>query len=299
MNKIKKLFLGILVLSVLISTASAATNLENHIAGISMMAHPTSNTGVTGCQGCHDGVTAPTCISCHVVFPTFALSVVPNPTTVTASAPTSVSFTVTQTNNVKVTDTPAASGAVVTLSGAGVSTSGTTSTSGIIAIPVTPTGAGTINAIAELTGFNEGTTSVTVTAATSEPVLTTITVSPPTAALSIGNTPVFTATAVDQNGNPMEWININWTTNDTAIGSVSPENIMTDANGNATTTFTANAAGTATVTASNGSVMGSADVTVSEVVVTPVLTTITVSPPTAALSIGNTPVFTATAVDQT
>ena len=68
-----------------------------------------------------------------------------------------------------------------------------------------------------------------------------------------------------------------------AVGTVSPENVMTDANGNATTTFTAIAVGTAMVNASNGSVSGSADVTVSEVVVTPVLTTITVSPSTASV----------------
>ena len=143
-----------------------------------------------------------------------------------------------------------------------------------------------------------GSADVTVSQVVVVPVLKTITVSPSTAALSIGDTPVFTATALDQNDLPMEGINITWTTNDTAIGNVSPENIMTDANGNATTTFTANAAGTAMVTASNGSVMGSADVTVSQVVVVPVLKTITVSPSTAALSIGDTPVFTATALDQ-
>ncbi|HEX7628492.1 MAG TPA: carbohydrate binding domain-containing protein, partial [Candidatus Methanoperedens sp.] len=107
-----------------------------------------------------------------------------------------------------------------------------------------------------------GSADVTVSQVVVTPVLTTITVSPSTAMLSIGDTPVFTATAVDQNGNPMEGINITWTTNDTAIGNVSPENILTDANGNATTTFTANAAGTAMVNATNGSVTGIAIVTV-------------------------------------
>ncbi|MFZ3167372.1 MAG: TIGR03118 family protein [Candidatus Methanoperedens sp.] len=96
------------------------------------------------------------------------------------------------------------------------------------------------------------------------PVLTTITVSPSTAMLSIGDSPVFTATAVDQNGNPMEGINITWTSSDTAIGTVSPDDAMTDANGNATTTFTANANGTAMVNATNGSVTGSAEVVVGE-----------------------------------
>jgi cytochrome c553 len=128
-------------------------------------------------------------------------------------------------------------------------------------------------------------------------VLSTITVSPSTATLAGGATQTFTATAVDQNGNPMEGINITLMSDNITVGTVSPENVMTIAGGNATTTFTANVAGTAMVNASNGSVTGSADVTVSEVVV-PVLTTITVSPSTATLAGGATQTFTATAVDQ-
>ena len=95
-------------------------------------------------------------------------------------------------------------------------------------------------------------------------VLTTITVSPSTAALSIGDTPVLTATAKDQNGDPMEGINITWTSSDMAVGTVSPENAMTGADGNATTTFTAIAAGTSMVNATNESVVGSAQVVVNE-----------------------------------
>ena len=49
-----------------------------------------------------------------------------------------------------------------------------------------------------------------------------------------------------------------------AVGNVSPESVMTDANGTATTTFTAIANGTSMVNATNGSVVGSADVVVSE-----------------------------------
>ena len=147
-------------------------------------------------------------------------------------------------------------------------------------------------------GSVSGSADVTVSEEVVTPVLTTITVSPSTAALSIGDTPVFTATALDQNDLPMEGINITWTSSDMAVGTVSPENVITGADGTVTTIFTAIAVGTAMVNATNGSVSGSADVTVSEEVVTPVLTTITVSPSTAALSIGDTPVFTATALDQ-
>ena len=69
--------------------------------------------------------------------------------------------------------------------------------------------------------------------------MTTITVSPPTATLSIGDTQVFTATAMDQNGAPMEGINVEWTSSDMTVGTVSPESAMTGADGTATTTFTA------------------------------------------------------------
>ena len=49
-----------------------------------------------------------------------------------------------------------------------------------------------------------------------------------------------------------------------AVGTVSPENAMTGADGTATTTFTAIAAGTSMVNATNGSVVGSAQVVVNE-----------------------------------
>jgi hypothetical protein len=55
--------------------------------------------------------------------------------------------------------------ATVTLSGAGVSTSGMSNYNGIVTIPVNPTGAGTITATATKTGFNSATATVTVTAA--------------------------------------------------------------------------------------------------------------------------------------
>ena len=56
-------------------------------------------------------------------------------------------------------------GATVALSGAGVSTSGTSNAAGIAAINVNPTIAGSIDATASLTGFNSATTTVTATAA--------------------------------------------------------------------------------------------------------------------------------------
>ena len=83
-------------------------------------------------------------------------------------------------------------------------------------------------------------------------VLTSITVSPSTKMLYVGYTQQFTATAKDQSGNVMAGIIIAWTSSDTTVGTIG-----------ATGLFTANAVGTTTITATNGSISGTASVTVS------------------------------------
>jgi len=81
------------------------------------------------------------------------------------------------------------------------------------------------------------------------PVLDKIIVSPSTARLEVGDTQVFTATAYDKNGDPMQGIIITWSSSDKEVGDVSPKSGITDGNGNATTVFTANHVGTITITA--------------------------------------------------
>jgi len=93
--------------------------------------------------------------------------------------------------------------------------------------------------------------------------LTTITVSPPTETLYVGGTKQFTATAKDQSGNVMTGIIIAWTSSDTTVGTVSQASATTGSAGTATTTFTAKTAGPTTITANNGTVSGTAAVTVS------------------------------------
>ncbi|MDW7727742.1 MAG: Ig-like domain-containing protein [Candidatus Methanoperedens sp.] len=95
---------------------------------------------------------------------------------------------------------------------------------------------------------------------TEPPTLTTITVEPTTANLKVRDTQVFTATAKDQNGNPMSGITITWSSSNTWVGTVNPTSATTDSNGQATTTFTAAHPGDAIVSASSGSVSGSANV---------------------------------------
>jgi len=125
-------------------------------------------------------------------------------------------------------------------------------------------------------------------------ILSTIVVTPSTATLKVGDTQIFTATAKDQNGNPMAGINITWTSSNETVGNVSPSYNITDANGTATMTFTASTLGTTTIKAENGTVNGTATVTVE----VPRISTIVVTPPTATLKVGDTPIFTATAKDQ-
>jgi hypothetical protein len=121
---------------------------------------------------------------------------------------------------------------------------------------------------------------------TPAPVLTTISVIPSTTSLLIGETQTFTADPRDQNGDPIS-TTITWSSSNTTVGTI-------DSAGK----FTALAEGSTTITASSGSVSGTASVTVFEQSPTPVLTTITVSPTTTTLAVGGSQDFTATARDQ-
>ena len=293
-RKIKRkkisLWLLFLAMALVMVPMASATNLDNHIAGIGTMAHPTSNAGIAGCSGCHGNLGSSTttgfCTGCHA-FPVFTLAVAANPPTITAGSSTTVTFTVNKTNNVNVTNITAASGATVALSGASVSTSGTTDSAGILAKLVNPTSAGAITATATLTGFNSVTATVDVRTPTPAPVLTTIIVTPATKSLAVGGNQTFAAAGFDQNGS---FISISpatvWNSSNTTVGTIDSAGV-----------FTALAAGMTTITATNGTdgtVSGTATVTV----VVPVLTTITVSPPTKSLAVNGTQTFTATALDQ-
>ncbi len=94
-----------------------------------------------------------------------------------------------------------------------------------------------------------------------KPVLTSISVSPSTAALIVGGTQQFTAYVKDQNGTPMAGINISWTSSNMTVGNITPSNSITDANGKASATFTALVSGIVTVNATNGTLAGNASVT--------------------------------------
>ena len=115
-------------------------------------------------------------------------------------------------------------------------------------------------------------------------VLTTITVSPTSASVQTGGKQQFTATGKDQFGQPMSPQPVTW--------SVAPGDSTIDSSGLVTAGATT---GTFTVTATNGSVKGTANLTVTAV---PQLTTITVSPTSASVQTGGKQQFTATGKDQ-
>jgi hypothetical protein len=137
--------------------------------------------------------------------------------------------------------------------------------------------------ITATTGKN--TVSTTVLFLAAAPVLTTINVTPISATVVVGNTMNFTSTALDQFGNALLPAIVTWNSSNTTVGTI-----------NAAGMFTALAPGTATIKAFNGTINGTATVTVA--IVLPVLTAINVIPVSAAVVVGNTTNFTATTLDQ-
>jgi PGF-pre-PGF domain-containing protein len=120
------------------------------------------------------------------------------------------------------------------------------------------------------------------------PELTTIEVKPSTGPLEIGDTELFTATALDQSGEEMTDVEFDWTCSNTTVGTI-----------DGTGLFTAHAAGTATITATAEGINGTATVTVNaDEPEEPALDRIEVKPSTGPLEIGDTELFTATAFDQ-
>jgi Bacterial Ig-like domain (group 2) len=125
------------------------------------------------------------------------------------------------------------------------------------------TGQASVNASGLVTALNDGTATVTATrdGATSQSiltigtgqVLTTITVTPPNPTVGLGSQIPFTATAVDQNGDPFILTDLVWSaTAGTGDGDINPT----------TGLFDATAIGDVTVTATQNSVPGNSVVTI-------------------------------------
>ena len=131
---------------------------------------------------------------------------------------------------------------------------------------------------------------------TGVPALTTITVSPATASLAVNGTQMFTATAMED-GIPKANISITWASGNTTVGDVAPADAITNESGMATTTFTAAAEGTAMVTATNDTITGSANVTVSPHPSQPNVTSFELTPSKTAALNGSTITITVKALN--
>jgi hypothetical protein len=92
--------------------------------------------------------------------------------------------------------------------------------------------------------------------------LASISVLPTIAKLTTGETQLFNATARDQDGNPISGIGISWISTNMTVGNVTQLNAITGSDGNVSAAFTGIEAGTVTLNATNGTVIGSAVVVV-------------------------------------
>jgi uncharacterized protein YjdB len=115
--------------------------------------------------------------------------------------------------------------------------------------------------------------------------LTSMTVSPAPASVSIGSTTQLTAVCKDQNSNTMACPNLTWSSSDISKATV-------DATGKVTGII----AGTTNVTAKSGNI--TSNISMITVVPQQVLTSITVSPATVSININGTVQLTATCKDQ-
>src|SRR5881398_3048948 len=152
--------------------------------------------------------------------------------------------------------------AVATVSGSGVVT-------GVTA------GAATITATSE---GQSGTATITV----STVPVASVTVSPGTASVQVGQTVQLTATSKDASGNPLSGRPVSWGSSNTAVATVSGSGLVTGVT-----------AGAATITATSEGQSGTATITVSTVPVA----SVTVSPGTASVQVGQTVQLTATSKD--
>jgi len=201
-----------------------------------------------------------------VAWPVYTVTVTPAPATVSQGGTVQLTATTRDTLSRVLTGRTVAwtssNSAVATVSSAGLVT-------GVAA------GSATITATSE---GKSGTSAATVVAMP----LATVTVSPTSAALSIGGTQQLTATTRDSSGNVLSGRVVSWTSGSAAVATVSSSGLVT-----------AVAVGAATITATSEGKSGTATVTVSSVVVY----SVTVTPATAALAIAQTAQLTATLRD--
>lgn len=117
------------------------------------------------------------------------------------------------------------------------------------------------------------------------PSLTDIIISPLNPTVTVGRTRAFSATPIDQYGDPFP-ATVTWSSNNTYVGIINPD----------TGVFSAENEGSTVITATSGTV--SKSTTAAVTVEPPALTTIIVSPTTLSIEVNNSSIFTASPKDQ-
>jgi uncharacterized protein YjdB len=201
-----------------------------------------------------DGVPG-TALVTVIQVPVASVSVAPS------TATTSIGQTVTLTATMRDASNNILAGRVVTWTTSAAGTA-TVSTNGV----VTGVSAGT----ATITATSEGQSGSATITVNGPPVATTLTVSPSTTNVIINTTATLAATVRDQFGNVMSGLPITWSSSNAAVASVSTAGVVSGV-----------ALGSATITASSGTLNGTASVTVVPVPVDRIVVTpadITVNP---------------------
>src|SRR6266511_2966187 len=206
------------------------------------------------------------------------VTVTPVPVASVAVSPPTASIQVGQTAQLTATPKDASgnalSGRVVNWTSSNNSVA-TVSSSGLVT--GLAVGSATITATSE---GQSGGAAVTVTAA---PVpVASVAVTPATGSIPVGQTLQLTATPKDASGNTLTGRTVGWTSSNTAVATVSTSGLVTG-----------KVAGSVTITATSEGKTGSAAVTVTQVPVA----SVTVSPATATIQIGQTAQLTATPKD--
>lgn len=161
--------------------------------------------------------------------------------------PGSVSLTVNQTAQLTATPRDAAGGAL-----AGRAVTWTTSAPAVATVGTSGLVTAHMSGSATITATSEGKSGTAAVAVTGTPVAS-VSVSPGSAALYVYQTVQLTATPRDAAGNPLSGPTVAWSTSAGAIATVSGTGLVT-----------AQAAGSATITATSGGKSGTAAITVTE-----------------------------------
>lgn len=147
---------------------------------------------------------------------------------------------------------------------------------------------GSLNGAAVFGGVSNMVAASTTGSPPPPPVVTTVTVSPPSASIGVSGTTTLQATVKDQNGNVMTGQTVSWSTDNSAVATVTSAGVVTGV-----------AAGSATITATSSGQSGTSAITVTAAPPPPpVVTTVTVAPPSASIAVGATTTLTATVKDQ-